>query len=52
MLRDGYVFAKYSNNEEVAPLESLSFSVLHHYWFGPTQKGTEAWSAYKEQTTE
>ena len=52
MLRDGYVFAKYSNNEEIAPLESLSFSVLNHYWFGPTQKGTEAWSAYKEQTTE
>lgn len=52
MLRDGFVFAKYSNDEEIAPLEPLNFSVLHHYWFGPTQKGTEAWRAHKEQTTE
>ena len=46
MLRDGYIEAKYSNNEESAPLRPLDFTVLHHYWFGATDKGQQAWKAY------
>jgi hypothetical protein len=38
MLREGYVEAKYSNDEEFAPLKPLDFAALHHYWFGPPRK--------------
>jgi hypothetical protein len=48
MLREGYVEAKYSNDEEFAPLKPLYFAALHHYWFGPTEKGKRAWKAYPE----
>ena len=49
MLEEGYVVAKYSNDEKVAPLESVNSAALHHYWFGPTQKGTEAWQAHHKR---
>ncbi len=45
MLHEGYIEAKYSNDEEVAPLNPLSVALLHHYWFGATHKGTELWKA-------
>ena len=46
MLREGYIEAKYSNDEDLAPLRLIDSSKLHHYWFGATDKGTEAWKAY------
>lgn len=46
LLREGYVEAKYSNDEQVAPLRPLDFAALHHYWFGATEKGTRAWKAH------
>jgi hypothetical protein len=51
MLREGYVEAKYSNDEEIAPLAPLAFAAPHHYWFGPTEKGKQAWKAYPEDET-
>jgi hypothetical protein len=41
MLREGYIFAKYSNDEKFAPLCPLNLALLHHYWFGATDKGTQ-----------
>jgi hypothetical protein len=52
MLREGYIEAKYSNHEQFAPLKPLDFAALHHYWFGATKKGTEAWKASKERTAD
>ncbi len=46
MLRHGYIEAKISNDEEVAPLHPLNFAALHHYWFGATDKGKQFWKAY------
>ena len=46
MLREGYIEAKYSHNEVLAPLRPPDFTALHHYWFGATEKGTQAWKAY------
>jgi hypothetical protein len=40
MLREGYIVAKYSSDEHLAPLHPMKFSSLHHYWFGATDKGT------------
>src|SRR5579859_3310424 len=39
MLREGYIEAKCSNDEELAPLSPMNFTVLHHDWWGPTDKG-------------
>jgi hypothetical protein len=47
MLLQGYIVAKYSNDEQVAPLHPLNFAALHHYWFGATDKGTQFWNASK-----
>lgn len=47
MLEEGYIKAKYSNDESVAPLDSVNLAALHHYWFGPTEKGQRAWDAYR-----
>lgn len=42
LLREGYIEAKYSNDEELAPLQPINAGALHHYWFGPTEKGKRA----------
>jgi hypothetical protein len=47
MLREGYIEAKYSNDEELAPLRPMNWTALHHYWFGATDKGMQAWKACK-----
>jgi hypothetical protein len=52
MLREGYIEAKYSNDEELAPLNPLDSAVLHHYWFGATEKGIRAWKAFQKRTAE
>jgi hypothetical protein len=45
LLRSGYVEApKYCNPSLPLP---PNISLLHHYWFGPTEKGKQAWEAYK-----
>lgn len=49
MVRLGYIEAKYSNDEQVAPLSPLDFTALHHYWFGSTVQGKELWRAYREK---
>jgi hypothetical protein len=46
MLRRGYIEAKYSNDEEFAPLHPLNVAALHHYWFGASDKGTQCWKAH------
>ncbi|MGI9101663.1 MAG: hypothetical protein ACR2IF_04375 [Terriglobales bacterium] len=48
LLSEGYVEAKYSNDEEAAPLHPVNTAALHHYWFGATAKGTQAWTAYSK----
>jgi hypothetical protein len=48
MVHEGYIEAKYSNDERIAPLCPLDFTALHHYWFGPTAKGTTAWNGYRK----
>jgi len=48
MLAEGYIEAKYSNDEKIASLPSVDFTLLHHYWFGPTAKGIRTWSAHRE----
>jgi hypothetical protein len=45
MLREGYIEAKYSNDEQLAPLRPIDLTALHHYWFGATGKGMQAWKA-------
>lgn len=49
MLRGGYIEAKYSNDEQFAPLKPVDTAFLHHYWFGATEKGTEAWKAFQKR---
>lgn len=49
MLVEGYIIAKYSNNEQLAPLHPMDFSSLHHYRFGATEKGTQYWKAYSAE---
>jgi hypothetical protein len=46
MLREGYIFAKYSNDERFAPLDPLNWAQLHQYWFGATGKGTQLWKVH------
>ena len=48
MLEEEYIEAKYSNDEDFAPLRPLDFAVLHHYWFGATEKGRRAWEAHRQ----
>jgi hypothetical protein len=43
MLDEGYIEAKYSNDEKLAPLFPINFTAIHHYWFGATAKGMQAW---------
>ena len=50
MLREGYIKANVSNDEELAPLRPLNFTLLHHYWFGPTRRGQEAWKNHPVHT--
>jgi uncharacterized protein YehS (DUF1456 family) len=45
LLRNGYIFAKYSKDEEVAPLNEINVSALHQYWFGMTDEGERLWKA-------
>ena len=45
MLRLGYIVAKYSNDEKLAPLHSPNVGALHHYWFAASDKGTQYWKA-------
>jgi len=47
MLKEGYIQAKYSHNEGVAPLVPVNLTALHYYWFAPTEKGRIAWDAYR-----
>ena len=46
MVREGYIEARCSTDEEVAPLRTVNFSALHHYWFGATLKGKQEWKAH------
>jgi hypothetical protein len=52
MLHQGYIEAKYSNDEEVAPLNPPNVALLHHYWFGATDKGTELWKARSKDSND
>jgi len=50
MLRQGIISVQYTNDEQVAPLQPINFSALHHYWFGATDAGTRAWIAHRTAT--
>jgi hypothetical protein len=50
MVDKGYIKPDYTNDARLAPLESLNVSLLHHYWFSPTQKGKQAWEAQQSQS--
>ncbi len=47
MLDEEFIEAKHSSDEKVAPLNAFNLKLLHHYWFGPTEKGHRAWSSYR-----
>jgi hypothetical protein len=51
MVDEGYIKADYTNDARLAPLESLNVSLLHHYWFSPTEKGKQAWEAHRSHST-
>jgi hypothetical protein len=45
LFKERYVEApRFCNSSLPQPLDS---SLLHHYWFSPTEKGKQAWKAYK-----
>ncbi len=46
MLDQGYIEVKYSNDESLAPLSPVNSSALHHYWFGPTDRGVQLWKTH------
>jgi hypothetical protein len=46
LLRRGYVEAPKFCNESSLPQPPDS-SLLHHYWFSPTEKGKQVWEAYR-----
>jgi hypothetical protein len=50
MVDEGYIKANYTNDARLAPLESLNVSLLHHYWFSPTQKGKQSWEAHQSHS--
>lgn len=54
MLKDGYIEAKYSNDQSVAPLAPapVNPAFLHYYWFVPTGKGRAAWETYPDYKNE
>ena len=52
LLERGLVRAKYSNDESAAPLSPVNVAALHHYWFGATAIGTEAWKAHSKSLDE
>jgi hypothetical protein len=45
MLEEGYIKADHLNGEQLSPPGSVNPSLFHHYWFSPTAKGKEVWSA-------
>ena len=45
LLKDGYLDAPKFCNETSLPMPP-DRSLLHHYWFRPTEKGKQAWRAY------
>lgn len=46
MVRQGYVEAKHTNDEQSAPFRPLNFEALYHYWFAATHKGQQAWKRH------
>lgn len=46
MIEEGYIKADFSNDEESAPLSDLNLSLFHYYWFSPTEKGKQVWTAH------
>ena len=45
MLKQGYIEVKGSSKETLFPAQHPEFGGFHHYWFGPTKKGKQAWRA-------
>jgi hypothetical protein len=52
MLHEGLIEVKSSNDKDLAPLCSIDFTALHHYWFGATVRRTQAWKAYSGDKSE
>src|SRR5262249_17734510 len=48
MINSGFLEVKYSNDERFAPLSPLNLELLHHYWFGPTERGKQAWKTWSK----
>ncbi len=48
MLDEGYIRARATESEALAPLNRFNPQMLHYYWFGYTEKGRKAWSAYQD----
>jgi|SRR5581483_4260679 len=45
MLKEGYIEVIGSSKETLFPARRPDFGGFHHYWFGPTEKGKQAWRA-------
>jgi len=46
LLKGGYIEAPNFCNKSSLP-QPPETSLLHHYWFSPTEKGKQAWEAYR-----
>lgn len=49
LLSEGYITIQYLNGDRGLPFDQsrqVDLTVLHHYWFGPTDKGMRAWKAH------
>jgi hypothetical protein len=49
LVSEGYIKVQYFNDDRGAPFAQsrpIDLTVLHHYWFGATDKGMRAWKAY------
>jgi hypothetical protein len=43
MLDAGFIGVQVSLDESVAPVNKIDQTRIHEYWFGPTERGKEAW---------
>ena len=49
MLKQGYIEVKGSSKETFFPSKHPELAGFHHYWFGATEKGKQAWKSTTTQ---
>jgi hypothetical protein len=51
LLKQGYIKASFSNDNELAPVNDINSELFHYYWFSPTDMGMKAWRNLYELDT-